>query len=95
MDSEIIKYAKESNLIITEKALRVLNNYNYKEIIDKLKEKNILFVQSEDIEKLNLKKSKSAQNKSSSNNFYILDQYDITNKTLSQGSVEDFHKPFQ
>jgi len=94
MDSEIIKYAKESNLIITEKALRVLNNYNYKEIIDKLKEKNILFVQPEDIEKLNLKKSKNTQNNSSSNNFYILDQYDITNKTLSQGSVEDFHKLF-
>ncbi|MDD3178134.1 MAG: DNA-directed DNA polymerase II small subunit [Candidatus ainarchaeum sp.] len=96
MNQEIIKYARENNLIITEKALRLLNNYNYKKIIEKLKGKEILFVKENDILKIQNEKNQKEENfeENFENNFIILDKYDITNKNYSQGSVEDFHKLF-
>jgi DNA polymerase II small subunit len=89
MDQEIINYAKNNNLFLTEDSLKHLSKHNYKEIIDQLKEKNLFIVKVEDI--LNLKiKSKEKYFK----NFYILEKYDITGKNYSQGSIEDFHKLF-
>lgn len=90
MDQEIIKYAKENHLILTEDSLRHLSSHNYKEIISQLKEKDILFVQEKDILNLKLREKKENHTK----NFYILDKYDITGKNYSQGSIQDFHKLF-
>lgn len=100
MNQEIIKYARNNNLIITEKALRLLNIYNYKKIIDNLKDKDLLFVNEKDI--LEIKENLIEENNINQNNnetkiesdYIILDKYDITNKEYSQGSVEDFQKLF-
>jgi DNA polymerase II small subunit len=96
MDSKIIKYAQDNNLIIREEGLRLLNNYNYKKIINTLSKQNKVFVEAEDIRKIINTKQKHNENikEDNTSNFYILDKYDITNKTLSQGKVEDFHKLF-
>ncbi len=91
MDQEIIKYAKENNLILTEDSLKYLSKHNYKEIINLLKEKDLLFVSGQDI--LNLKYEQK-EKETYSKNFQILDKYDITGKNYSQGSIDDFHKLF-
>ncbi len=91
MNHEIIKYAKENGLILTEDSLKHLSKDNYKEIILLLKEKDLLFVSEQDILKL---KSKKEERKEYSKNFHILEKYDITGKNFSQGSIEDFHKLF-
>ena len=90
MDNEIIKYAKESNLILTPETLKHLSSDNFKEIIDKLKLKNLFIVKEKDI--LDLKNN--TERKSFVKNFYLMDKYDITDKNYSQGSIEDFHKLF-
>jgi len=95
MDSKIIEYAKTKNLIITEDALRCLNISNYKSIIDDLFDKKKIFVNVEDVKEIikNNEYSELLVNDTEAN-FYILDKYDVTNKNLSQGKVEDFHKLF-
>ncbi len=93
MDSEIVNYAKKYNLIITEEALRLLNNYNYKKVINKLKDEDKIFVNAEDIKILDIpvdEDNKIENNK----HFYIIDKYDITGKNYDQGSVDAFHKLF-
>ncbi|MDD4050033.1 MAG: DNA-directed DNA polymerase II small subunit [Candidatus ainarchaeum sp.] len=90
MDNEIIKYAKENNLILTPETLKHLSSDNYKEILNKLKEKNLFIVKEKDV--LDVKNQK--EEKKYFKNFYILDKYDITGKNYSQGSIEDFHKLF-
>jgi DNA polymerase II small subunit len=111
MHSEIIDYAKNKNLIITEDGLGLLNNNNYKEIIDKLEQENKVFLNPEDISKIiiDINNNNNNNNNNKQNdysvskiknesqlnyNFHILDKYDITNKKLSQGKVEDFQKLF-
>jgi len=91
MNFDINKYANEKGLILTEEALRLLNNHNYKQIIEILTKENKVFVNPEDILKI---KQKTTNKKEYIKNFYILDKYDITNKKYSQGSVEDFQKLF-
>lgn len=91
MDQEIINYARENNLILREEALKHLSKHNYKDIILRLKEKNITFVSEKDILSVTEKKEDA---KSENKNFYIIDKYDITGKNYSQGSIEDFHKLF-
>ncbi len=94
MDSKIIEYATTKNLIIAEDALRCLNISNYKRIIDQLHEDKKIFVSVEDIrKKINCFKEDD-QITNTENNYYIIDKYDVTNKKLSQGKVEDFHKLF-
>ena len=97
MNSTIIEYAKNKNLIITEEGLRLLNIDNYKNIIDKLELENKVFIKPEEIRKVivstNYKNPENTVNLNKSN-FYIFDKYDVTNQTLSQGKVEDFQKLF-
>ncbi len=52
MNSTIIEYAKNKNLIITEEGLRLLNIDNYKNIIDKLELENKVFIKPEEIRKV-------------------------------------------
>lgn len=91
MDQEIIKYAKENGLILTEDSLKHLSKHNYKEIIKELKEKDLLFINEQEILKI---KNKPLEKKQHTKNFHILEKYDITGKNYSQGSIEDFHKMF-
>ena len=92
MDEKILKYAENKNLIITEEALRLLNIYNYKKVIDSLSTED-LFITPEHIKKI-LNACKIEEKKEYYKNFNILEKYDVTNKNLSQGSVPDFLKLF-
>jgi len=90
MDQEIINYAKENNLILTEDSLKHLSKHNFKKIIKELAEKEITFVTEKNILEIINKNPEKKYNK----NFHILDKYDITGKNFSQGSIEDFQKLF-
>lgn len=94
MDSKIVCYAQEKNLIISEDCLRLLNQSNYQRVLDKLAMEKKVFVCRDDIKKILATTNwLSEQDKPSGNaekNFRIMDAYDVTGKTLSQGSVEDF-----
>ena len=84
-------YAQEKDLIINEDCLRLLNLNNYQKILDKLSEEKKIFVCRDDIKKImsttdNLEGKLEDKGK----NFRILDAYDVTDKNLSQGSVDDF-----
>jgi len=87
MDQEIVNYAKENGMILTEEALRLLNNYNYRTVINKLKENNKIFVLPNDINTICKKEDCKTGHE---NNYYIMDKYDVTGKNYSQGRVEDF-----
>lgn len=92
MDSKIVCYAQEKDLIINEDCLRLLNLNNYQRILDKLADEKIIFVCKDDIKKIisttnNIEEREENQ---AGKNFRILDAYDVTGKELSQGSVDDF-----
>ncbi|MEI8364107.1 MAG: DNA-directed DNA polymerase II small subunit [archaeon] len=89
MDQEIINYANAKGMILTEEALRLLNNYNYRDVIDKLKIKDKIFVLPKDV--IDVCKDGDCKVKPEyTKNYYIMDKYDVTGKTYSQGRVEDF-----
>ncbi|MFA5745321.1 MAG: DNA-directed DNA polymerase II small subunit [archaeon] len=92
MDSKIICYAQEKDLIINEDCLRLLNINNYKKILDKLSSDNKIFVCTDDIRKIVSLMNETNEISISENgkNFKIFDAYDVTGKKLSQGSVDDF-----
>lgn len=90
MNEKIVQYAQEKNLIITEDCLRLLNLSNYKKILNKLSEENKIFVQREDIKKILTTTDLKTENTNTEKNFRVIDAYDVTNKNLSQGGVEDF-----
>lgn len=90
MDTEIVCYAQEKNLIINEDCLRLLNLNNYQKILDKLSEEKIVFVCRDDIRKIISTTNHIEGQTENSKNFKILDAYDVTGKDLSQGSVDDF-----
>jgi DNA polymerase II small subunit len=94
MDTKIIEYATKNNLIISEEALRCLNISNYKYVINKLSENKKIFVNTNDIKEIIKNCDEEEKIKTNEDNFYIIDKYDVTNKKLSQGKVEDFHKLF-
>ncbi|MFH0906575.1 MAG: metallophosphoesterase [archaeon] len=97
MNKEIVQYASDKKMILTEDALRLLNIYNYKQIIDNLEKENKIFVSYNDIKK-NIEELKIKNNNNANlpdiKNFFILDKYDVTGKKLSQGKVDDFLKLF-
>lgn len=87
MDAKIVQYAHDKGLIIEKESLNLLNLNNYQKILNKLSDDNNIFASREDIKKLlSVTPKQENQNK----NFKILDAYDVTGKTLSQGGVEDF-----
>ncbi len=90
MDSKIVCYAQEKDLIISEDCLRLLNLNNYKKILDKLSEEKIVFVCTKDIRKIVDSFSENHEITTDGKSFRILENYDVTGKKLSQGSVEDF-----
>ncbi|HRS42268.1 MAG TPA: DNA-directed DNA polymerase II small subunit [Candidatus Diapherotrites archaeon] len=91
MDSKIICYAQNKDLIISEDCLRLLNNNNYKKILDKLADEKKIFVGTEDIRKIISSFNGTNQEiTTNGKNYRILDSLDVTGKKLSQGSVEDF-----
>jgi DNA polymerase II small subunit len=91
MDSKIICYAQNKDLIISEDCLRLLNNNNYKKILDKLADEKKIFVGTEDIRKVISSFNGTSQEiTTNGKNYRILDSLDVTGKKLSQGSVEDF-----
>ncbi len=91
MDSNIICYAQNKDLIISEDCLRLLNNNNYKKILDRLFEEKKIFVSTEDIRKvINSFNETNQEITTDGKNYRILDSLDVTGKKLSQGSVEDF-----
>lgn len=95
MDSNIVCYAQNKDLIISEDCLRLLNRNNYKKILDKLAEEKIIFVCPEDIRKIiNSFNETNQEITTNGKNFKILDSLDVTGKKLSQGTVEDFHSLF-
>ncbi len=89
MDSKIIEYAKTKNIIITENALRCLNISNYKKIINKLCENKKVFVNMDDVKQI-INEEITEDDYCLDKDFQILEEYDVTNKNLSQGKVEDF-----
>ncbi len=94
MDSKILEYAKTKKMILTEDALRCLNSHNYEYVINKLYEKNKIFVNNEDIKEIIKKDEEKTTVVDLDANYEILEKYDVTNKNLSQGKVEDFHSLF-
>jgi len=96
MDHEIVNYANKTGMIITEDALHLLNSHNYKIVIERLKEKNNIFITKEEVAELlsqlsdSRKKINSTKESCEKKNFEILDKYDVTGKKYSQGKVEDF-----
>ncbi len=92
MDSKIVCYAQDKNLIINEDCLRLLNSNNYRKILDRLAAENKIFVCTEDVRKIISSMVESVENVISNNgkNFRIFDAYDVTGKQLSQGQVDDF-----
>lgn len=90
MDTKIVCYAQEKNLIINEDCLRLLNLNNYQKILDKLSEEKYIFVCRDDIKKIISTTNQIEGQTENSKNFKILEAYDVTGKDLSQGSVDDF-----
>ena len=89
MDADIINYATKKSIILTEEALRLLNNYNYKDVIDKLCIKQKIFILPKDIQDI-CNDDACERRKEYVKNFHIMDKYDVTDKKYSQGRVEDF-----
>jgi len=89
MDADIINYATKKSIILTEEALRLLNNYNYKEVINKLVEKKKIFVLPKDIQEV-CNDDTCKRREKYIKNYHIMEKYDVTNKKYSQGRVEDF-----
>jgi len=90
MDSKIVCYAQDKDLIINEDCLRLLNLNNYQKILNKLAEEKKIFVCKDDIKKIISTTNNIEEKENTEKNFKIIDAYDVTGKNLSQGSVEDF-----
>lgn len=108
-EKEIIDFCSDKKILLEKDAIQILKERDdWKQIIEGLAKENILFINADSIKKKVLKtkinidsteiiiKEKSVKAEASELNarFRILDEYDITGKSFSEGKIEDFHKCF-
>lgn len=107
---EVLTYAEKKGLMLSKDSITLLENVeDFKEIIDYLSEKELMFVEPKDFEeKLNRTKMTSVKKeveikhtrfnafaKDRIPNFRVMKEYDVTGQSLSEGKVDDFLKLFR
>lgn len=109
-EKSILQFAKENQLIIGKKELKILSKKNeWKKILKKLVEKGFFLITEKEIEKEVLKtktlveeptikiheKQKKIEAKENPANFRIIKEYDVTGKSYSEGKIENFLEYFK
>jgi len=107
---EIIKFASEHGLMVSKEAMNLLNaNKNWKKILEELASEGQLFIEPKNLEQklARTKMSTSikektinepnfiAQAKHRAPNCHIMEEYDVTGKSNSEGTVDDFLRLFR
>ncbi|MCX8158504.1 MAG: metallophosphoesterase [Candidatus Diapherotrites archaeon] len=108
---EIVEYATNKNIILSQRALDILIKEDYKKIIDELENIGKVIIEEKDVEEYLIKSRTKVSSvikevivekvkfkpiaKEINSDFKILEEYDITRKSTSEGKVEDFLAMFR
>jgi DNA polymerase II small subunit len=107
---EIMDYAEKTNTMISKDALPLLASVeNWKKIMEEISAEGSFMINESILEKKLMRtkmasaipddipeiKNFDAQAKDRAPNFRILEEYDVTNKSLSRGKVSDFLRMFR
>jgi DNA polymerase II small subunit len=107
---DILEYAEKKKLIVSKGSISLLKNHkDWKKVLDKLAEEGQLFVEPALLEKkiartkmsqtkpdVEIRKNSfNAQAKERAPDFHIMEEYDVTGKSHSEGMVDDFLRLFR